>query len=98
VQVYDVRARSAAPGTMRGIEGLRSPLIGRAAELDALQLEVIDDGVGLPAALRGHAGVGLTSMRERAAELGGRCVIEPAPKGGTRVKAQLPLSTSGQSS
>jgi signal transduction histidine kinase len=36
----------------------------------ALTLEVADDGVGLPAGYR--AGVGIGSMRERAAELGGR--------------------------
>ena len=30
-------------------------------------------------------------MRERAAELGGSCVIEPLPGGGTRVLARLPL-------
>jgi len=55
-----------------------------------LQLEVTDDGVGLPRDLR--AGVGLTSMRERAAELGGACVIENLPTGGTRVRAELPLN------
>jgi signal transduction histidine kinase len=37
------------------------------------------------------AGIGLGSMRERAAELGGRCEIEPGPAGGTRVQAWLPL-------
>jgi signal transduction histidine kinase len=57
-----------------------------------LQLEIIDDGVGLP--LDRHAGVGLTSMRERAAELGGSCVIEPIPTGGTRVLVRLPLPPS----
>jgi signal transduction histidine kinase len=57
-----------------------------------LQLEIIDDGVGLP--LDRHAGVGLTSMRERAAELGGSCVIEPMPTGGTRVLVRLPLPPS----
>jgi signal transduction histidine kinase len=56
---------------------------------DTLQLAVIDDGCGMPEEHR--AGVGLTSMRERAAELGGTCVIEPAPGGGTRVYTQLPL-------
>ena len=30
-------------------------------------------------------------MRERAAELGGTCVIEALPQGGTRVLARLPL-------
>jgi signal transduction histidine kinase len=56
---------------------------------DVLELEITDDGVGLPADRR--AGVGLSSMRERAAELGGTCLIEPAPSGGVRVLARLPL-------
>jgi signal transduction histidine kinase len=55
----------------------------------ALYLEIIDDGIGLP---RKHRpGVGMNSMRERAAELGGYCVIEPGSGGGTRVLACLPL-------
>jgi signal transduction histidine kinase len=56
---------------------------------DGLGLEIADDGVGLPT-MR-HAGVGLTAMRERAAELGGTCEITPAPGGGTHVCARLPL-------
>jgi two-component system NarL family sensor kinase len=35
--------------------------------------------------------VGLSSMRERASELGGSCVVERAPEGGTRVLVRLPL-------
>jgi signal transduction histidine kinase len=54
-----------------------------------LELEVIDDGVGMPENRR--AGVGMTSMRERAEELGGTLTIEPIPEGGTRVLAHLPL-------
>lgn len=54
-----------------------------------LELEITDDGVGLSEERR--AGVGLSSMRERAAELGGTCVVESAPTGGTRVLARLPL-------
>jgi signal transduction histidine kinase len=57
--------------------------------VDGLHLEIIDDGVGIPAG-RG-AGVGLISMCERAAELGGKCWIESELNGGTRVRAQLPL-------
>jgi two-component system NarL family sensor kinase len=53
-------------------------------------LEIVDDGVGIPAE-RG-TGVGLSSMHERASELGGSCVVEPAPKGGTQVLVRLPLS------
>lgn len=55
----------------------------------ALQLVIQDDGTGLPAEY--HAGVGLTSMRERAAELGGTCVIESRADGGTRIEARLPI-------
>ncbi len=54
-----------------------------------LQLEIVDDGVGLSP--RHRTGVGLSSMCERAAELGGTCVIEAAVGGGTRVFARLPL-------
>ncbi len=53
-----------------------------------LRLEVEDDGRGLGE--RRGAGVGLHSMRERAEELGGTLVVEPAPAGGTVVRAELP--------
>ena len=54
-----------------------------------LTIEVIDDGRGLPRDL--EPGVGITSMRERASELGGSLVVEPIAAGGTRVWAQIPL-------
>jgi len=54
-----------------------------------LQVEVCDDGLGLPGDVR--PGVGLNSMHERAAELGGSCIIEALPQGGTRVLARLPF-------
>jgi signal transduction histidine kinase len=56
----------------------------------ALQLEIVDDGVGLTGDYQ--AGVGLTSMRERAVELGGTCVVEAAVGRGTRVLVRLPFS------
>ncbi|HEY1389282.1 MAG TPA: ATP-binding protein, partial [Ktedonobacterales bacterium] len=56
-----------------------------------MTLEVVDDGCGLPA--QRHAGVGLASMRERAAELGGTCVVETAAGGGVKVYARLPLTS-----
>jgi nitrate/nitrite-specific signal transduction histidine kinase len=59
----------------------------------ALRLDVSDDGVGIGRD-RG-AGVGLSSMRERAEELGGACTVEPGSGGGTRVSARLPLEASG---
>lgn len=36
-------------------------------------------------------GLGLPSMKERAAELGGECMIERNAVGGTRVFAWIPL-------
>jgi two-component system, NarL family, sensor kinase len=57
---------------------------------DALHLEIRDDGAGLPADRQ--AGVGLTSMRERAAELGGSFELDSAPKSGTIVRVRLPLA------
>jgi signal transduction histidine kinase len=53
-------------------------------------LEITDDGQGLPDDYR--AGVGLTAMRERAAELGGRCTVEPRQPYGTRVSVHLPYA------
>lgn len=58
---------------------------------DDLCLEVTDDGCGMPGSVR--SGVGLTSMRERAEELGGMCVAEVLPQGGTGITAHLPLSS-----
>jgi signal transduction histidine kinase len=53
-----------------------------------LLVEVADDGRGIG---DGAAGVGLTSMRERAAELGGSFATEARAGGGTLVRARLPL-------
>lgn len=58
---------------------------------DELQVEVMDDGVGVANGRQPGNGLGLLSMRERAEELGGTCLIEPAAGGGTRVVASLPL-------
>jgi signal transduction histidine kinase len=54
----------------------------------SLLLEIIDDGAGLPEKV--SVGVGLSSMRERAEEVGGSIAIERAEGGGTRVVARLP--------
>jgi signal transduction histidine kinase len=56
---------------------------------DALHVDVVDDGDGMDADVR--IGVGITSMRERAIELGGTCTITAADGGGARVHADLPM-------
>jgi signal transduction histidine kinase len=54
----------------------------------SLQIEIVDDGIGLPRDLR--AGVGLRSMRERVEEVGGKLTVESQPSV-TRVQAILPF-------
>ena len=56
---------------------------------DAVRIEVSDDGAGLPALLL--PGVGISSMRERAVELGGVCTVERVQPRGTVVRASIPL-------
>jgi two-component system, NarL family, sensor kinase len=55
-----------------------------------LRLEISDDGRGLPGSVR--PGIGLGSMRERAAEVGGTFHLGPGENGGTRVVARLPIN------
>lgn len=63
---------------------------------EALDLTVEDDGTGFGRGAA-HRGVGLSSMSERAAEIGGRCTVESfVHQGrGTRVRAVLPRATVG---
>jgi len=64
---------------------------GEAAfDLSMLELDIIDDGHGLPPALT--SGLGLLSMRARAAEVGGVCRVESNPHRGTKVRVRLPCS------
>ncbi|BBG02124.1 MULTISPECIES: sensor histidine kinase [Pseudonocardia] len=55
---------------------------------DDLHVTVTDDGIGPPDGP--GSGVGLPSMVERAAELGGGATVDRAAGGGTRVHAVLP--------
>lgn len=59
-------------------------------EAGLLRLEIEDDGRGV--GVDRGLGVGLSSMRERAEELGGTCTIGPGEAYGTRVLAELPCS------
>jgi signal transduction histidine kinase len=52
-------------------------------------VEVDDDGRGIPA--DADPGVGLSSMRERAEEVGGILTVAARAEAGTRVRAVLPL-------
>jgi len=58
-----------------------------------LDLRIADDGRGEPAR---DVGTGLTSMRERAEELGGVCTVTFRPGLGTEVAASFPTTTASQ--
>ncbi|NUW46799.1 sensor histidine kinase [Nonomuraea rhodomycinica] len=88
VAVYRI-VQEALTNVRKHAEASRARVVLR-REASALRLVVGDDGRGLPAAY--SAGVGLGSMRERAAELGGVCVVSGAPGEGTRVEVTLPLA------
>jgi len=57
-------------------------------------LEVSDDGQGFPTDVP-SAGLGLASMRERAAAAGGSLVIRSGPGAGTRVRMTVPAAVAG---
>ena len=59
--------------------------------LDAVTIEVTDDGTAEPGHQAPAGGHGLAGMRERAAVFGGELAAGPRPGGGYRVRARLPL-------
>jgi two-component system, NarL family, sensor histidine kinase UhpB len=60
-----------------------------------LVLVLRDDGVGMPAAaLRASTSLGLLGMRERARACGGELSVRRLPRGGTQVRARLPVAPS----
>lgn len=73
----------------------RSVVIRLAMAGSMLCIEILDDGVpdvpsGSPLGRSWTAGLGMSSMRERAEELGGACQVGPSQSGGA-VRAHLPL-------
>jgi signal transduction histidine kinase len=56
-----------------------------------IEIEVQDNGKGMPMEKTNGSGVGLLGLRERARQLGGTVEVESNGKG-TRVFARLPIS------
>jgi signal transduction histidine kinase len=93
VEVAAYRIASEALANVARHASASSVRVSLAREGASLVVGVVDDGVGIdPGA---PAGVGLVSLRERAAELGGSCEIGCPPEGGTRVRALLPVDGEG---
>jgi signal transduction histidine kinase len=57
----------------------------------AVSLVIRDDGCGWEPAARTHGGLGILSMQERAAQLGGVCEVVAQPDAGVTVTATIPL-------
>jgi class 3 adenylate cyclase len=64
VRVYEVRGAKAAPGRIRGLAGLESPMVGRDAELQALlqASTTAQSGLGRVAVIIGEPGLGKTRL------------------------------------
>jgi signal transduction histidine kinase len=59
-----------------------------------ITLEVTDNGRGYPADAP-SSGLGLASMRQRAAEIGATLTVRSSPGAGTRVKLEIPIEHRG---
>ena len=55
---------------------------------DAVELRIVDDGIGLPLNGNRREGLGLTTMRERAESLGGRFSLVSAPGKGCQIRVR----------
>jgi signal transduction histidine kinase len=62
---------------------------------DAVDVDVVDDGLGIAAGTTTDGGHGIRGMRERAATVGGTVAAGANPGGGFRVHAHLPYNGHG---
>jgi signal transduction histidine kinase len=60
-------------------------------EADGISLEVADHGIGFDVHASSSSGLGLLSMRERLALIGGGIAIDSRPGHGTTVRVHVPL-------
>jgi signal transduction histidine kinase len=72
--------------------GAKNAWVVLAVEDGMIQVEIEDDGRGIaPEDLAKARSLGLKGMRERVAFLGGAIDIARTPRGGTRLRLQVPL-------
>ncbi|MGH9629119.1 MAG: sensor histidine kinase, partial [Bryobacteraceae bacterium] len=58
-----------------------------------IEMEVRDNGIGLPTGEMKKTGLGLRGMQERVRDLGGKIAISSSPSEGTTLAVELPLAT-----
>ena len=70
IETYEVLSPKAVPGKVRGLEGLTSPLVGRAGESELLndKLEEVREGRGAFVAVVGEAGLGKSRLLAEVSE------------------------------
>jgi signal transduction histidine kinase len=68
----------------------RGAQVSVSGEDGQIALQISDSGVGFNPDHVRHDGLGLVSMRERAADLNGRLTIDAAPGRGTRITVSIP--------
>jgi signal transduction histidine kinase len=90
--------QEAVSNSLRHADARRISIRAQVVDAKQIQLDVEDDGKGFDArsptriVQTALGGLGMQSMRERAAALGGSATIHSAPGQGTRVTVQLPRS------
>jgi len=64
VRVYQVQAAKVTPGSLRGLAGIESPMVGRETELASLMLlcEAVRAGLGRAVLITGEPGMGKTRL------------------------------------
>lgn len=76
--------------------GARRAVVRLTCDAESLEVSVVDDGRGMPAAATVSADwphYGLQTMRERAEAIGASLVLEPASGGGAEVRVLVPLAS-----
>ncbi len=96
VAIHVYRILQEALSNVARHSGQQEAWVRTAYSASAMELEVRDQGRGLPDHPSGR-GIGLIAMRERAELIHGNIVIERHPEGGTRVRLRVPLAPGANS-
>ena len=94
-QLHLIRIVQEALTNVRKHARARRAEVRCARDGDVLMIRVSDDGVGFDPSVPGGTGVGLETMRERAAAVGGVLTVRSAPGAGTTLEVRLRIGRDG---